>query len=57
MAVQPVQLMAGDGAMSRGLFFRPEGGAARVGVHLMHPRAIPAAAMSSGHWLQRAAQC
>jgi hypothetical protein len=36
--VQPVQLPAGDGAVSRGLFFRPTG-AARVGVHLMHPRA------------------
>jgi pimeloyl-ACP methyl ester carboxylesterase len=39
MSVQPVQLTAEDGAVSRGLFFRPEGGAARVGVHLMHPRA------------------
>ena len=39
MSVQPVQLTAGDGAVSRGLFFRPEGGASRVGVHLMHPRA------------------
>jgi pimeloyl-ACP methyl ester carboxylesterase len=39
MSVQPVQLTAGDGATSRGLFFRPEEGAAHVGVHLMHPRA------------------
>lgn len=39
MLVQPVQLTAGDGAVSRGLLFQPEGGAARVGVHLMHPRA------------------
>ena len=39
MSVQPVQLTAEDGAVSRGLFFLPEGGAARVGVHLMHPRA------------------
>ena len=39
MSVQPVQLTAGDGATSRGLFFRAERGAAHVGVHLMHPRA------------------
>lgn len=39
MSVHPVQLTAGDGAVSRGLLLRPEGGAARVGVHLMHPRA------------------
>jgi hypothetical protein len=39
MSAQPVQLTAGDGAVSRGLLFRPESGASRVGVHLMHPRA------------------
>ena len=39
MSVRPVQLTAEDGAVSRGLFFRPEGGTSRVGVHLMHPRA------------------
>lgn len=36
--IQPVELTAQDGAISRGLLYRPRGKAPRVGVHLMHPR-------------------
>ena len=46
--VQLVQLTAEDGALSRGAFFRPEGGTARVGVHLMHPRADSSASYVIG---------
>jgi len=35
---RPVNLVAQDGAPSRGLFYRPEGKRPNVGVHLMHPR-------------------
>jgi pimeloyl-ACP methyl ester carboxylesterase len=36
--VDPVDLVAADGARSTGLLYRPVGGGARVGVHLLHPR-------------------
>lgn len=34
----PVELMAADKALSRGLLYRPRGARPKVGVHLMHPR-------------------
>jgi hypothetical protein len=36
--VEPVVLASADGALSRGLFYRPPGRMPRAGVHLMHPR-------------------
>ena len=36
--VEPVNLVAHDGAFSRGLLYRPAGRSPSVGVHLMHPR-------------------
>jgi hypothetical protein len=36
--VVPVDLVAADGAPSKGLFYKRRGAAPRVGVHLMHPR-------------------
>lgn len=38
ISVEPVELIAEDGALSRGLLYRPVGKTPRVGVHLMHPR-------------------
>jgi hypothetical protein len=37
--LKPIQLTAQDGAPSRGLIYRRRGSKAKVGVHLMHPRA------------------
>lgn len=36
--IEPVVFTSADGALSRGLFYRPAGRQPRVGVHLMHPR-------------------
>jgi hypothetical protein len=36
--IEPVVFTSADGALSRGLFYRPAGRRPRVGVHLMHPR-------------------
>ena len=36
--IEPVVFTSADGALSRGLFYRPPGRQPRVGVHLMHPR-------------------
>jgi hypothetical protein len=36
--VEPVNLVATDGGLSKGLFYRPAGSHPTVGVHLMHPR-------------------
>jgi hypothetical protein len=38
VAVEPVDLVAADGARSYGMLYRPQGRLTRVGVHLMHPR-------------------
>jgi pimeloyl-ACP methyl ester carboxylesterase len=38
VAVEPVDLVAADGAPSSGLLYAPRAGRPRVGIHLMHPR-------------------
>jgi hypothetical protein len=35
---EPLTLLAEDGAVSRGMLYRPRGKRPKVGVHLMHPR-------------------
>lgn len=35
---QPLSLVAEDGAVSRGMLYRPKGRKPKVGVHVMHPR-------------------
>jgi pimeloyl-ACP methyl ester carboxylesterase len=38
LAVEPVDLVASDGAPSSGLLYQSPGGRPKIGVHLMHPR-------------------
>jgi pimeloyl-ACP methyl ester carboxylesterase len=38
ITVEPVDLVAADGAPSSGLLYAPRAGQPRVGIHLMHPR-------------------
>lgn len=38
ITIEPVEMTAEDGGLSRGLLYRPAGKTSRVGVHLMHPR-------------------
>jgi len=35
----PLRLVSQDGAITRGMLYRPAGKLARIGVHIMHPRA------------------